>query len=103
MPKDSIQIKAHAFTVDDYEATIAALQTYDPQPQIEAKINLKGRFSAASLKTIIAAAEEHQAECGVQLKAEWDVGAVTQLRLFPPDYTTGTVADIEGWLNGANT
>lgn len=101
MPKDSIQIKAHKFTVADYEASIAALQTYDPPPQIEAKINLKGRFSAASLKAIIAAAEEHSAECGVSLKAEWDTGEVSQLRLFPPDYATATVADIEGWLRGS--
>ena len=102
MPKDTIQIKWHSLdaSTGEYESTIAALQSYETQPVIKAGIRLKGRISPAAVLAIMEIASEHQAEIAVSLTAEWESQPDNQLRLFPPDYGTATVADIDTWLKG---
>ena len=98
--KDSIEIKWSAVDSADYEASLAALQTYEHLPKIKATIRLKGRISPEGVKRILQVAMDHDAAISVNLKGEWDAGDSKQIRLFPADYATPTVADIEGWLNG---
>ena len=99
MPRDSIQVKWNSVDSADYEATIAALQGYEETPTITSAIRLKGKISPEGIKQIIKVAQDHGAEIGVTLKAEWEPDSSRQLRLFPPSYGADTVADIEGWLN----
>ena len=100
MAKDSITIKWNSADASDYEASLGALQQYEQQPEIKTAISLKGRIPPDAVKQIVDLLADHDVEVGVTLKAEWAETGQQQLRLFAPDYTTQTVADIEGWLRG---
>ena len=98
--KDSIEIKWSSVDSADYEASLAALQSYEHLPEIKATIRLKGRISPEGVKRILSVAQDHNATIAVHLKGEWPSVDSKQMRLFPADYGAATVADIEGWLNG---
>ena len=100
MAKDSITIKWNTANAADYEASLGALQRYEQLPEIKTAISLKGRIPPDAVKQIIDLLDDYDVEIGVTLKAEWAETGQEQLRLFAPDYTTETVADIEGWLRG---
>ena len=100
MAKDSIEIKWSSADATDYEASIAALQSYEGHPEIKVAIRLNGKIKPDSVAEIIKIAKAHGATIGVSLKAQWPAEDDVQLRLFPPDYGAATAADIENWLIG---
>lgn len=83
---DSITVKWDSGQTRNFAASTAALNTYDPPPDISGKIAIKGEMTLKALDDIVHRAEKHGLEVELTLVGKWaDEEERAQLRLFPVD------------------
>ena len=83
---NQIQIRWDSDMGDNYDASVAALRSFAPPPDVKVSLSIKGKMTPEQVKGLVKLVEANEdVKVGVLITATWGADAKPeQLRLFPP-------------------